>query len=356
MSFSDELSELIRVRADSGSFSGVVALEEKGDRIFEEAHGFAHRGWRVPNTIDTRFRVASIGKMSTAVGVLQLVGAGQIDFNASIVQLLEFTDTRISQEVAIEHLLSHTSGISDWVDEESLTDEIWETMWQETPIYEIRRLEDYLPFFAFDAPISSPGAKYRYCNAGYILLGMLIEKVTGQSYFTVIEERVFEVAGMRDSGFVSLDSEGPSLAEGYFQDSAGEWKKNIFKTTPDAGPDGGAISTAGDLIRFLKALRKGELLGREMTQRMLEPSVPWGDGSVGFKGYSWGYGNGFMFNSREDGSVVRYGHTGEEVGVSGRMYHYPERDLDLVVLGNVSECTGDLCWEIHDRIVSHYEI
>lgn len=93
-----------------------------------------------------------------------------------------------------------------------------------------------------------------------------------------------------------------------------------------------------------------------MTQRMLKPSVPWGNGSVAFKGYVWGHGNGLMFNSRGDGSIVRYGHTGEEVGVSGRIYHYPERNLDLVVLGNISESTGDLCWQIHDRIVSHYEI
>jgi CubicO group peptidase (beta-lactamase class C family) len=126
VSFFDEISELIRVRADSGSFSGVVALEEKGERILEVAHGFAHRGWQIPNTIDTRFRVASIGKMSTAVGVLQLVEAGRVDLNASLVQLLDFTGNRISRDVTVEHLLFHTSGISDWVDEESLTDEIWE--------------------------------------------------------------------------------------------------------------------------------------------------------------------------------------------------------------------------------------
>jgi len=296
-----------------------------------------------------------MGKAPTAVAVLQLVEGGELDLGASIAGLLDLAGTQVSEDITVEHLLCHTSGLSDWVDEENYTDEMWEKMWRETPIYTVRRLEDYLPLFAYDPPLSQPGERYRYCNAGYTLLGLLIEKLTGQGYFSVIEERVLGVAGMRDSGFVALDAEGESLAEGYFRDSEGDWKKNIYSTTPEAGPDGGVVSTVNDLILFLKALRNGELLGPEMTSKVLKPSVPWSkDGAVGFKGYSWWYGNGLMFNSREDGSVARYGHTGEEVGVSTRFYHYPDEDLDLVVLGNLSSCAGDLCWEIHDKLIGKY--
>jgi CubicO group peptidase (beta-lactamase class C family) len=350
----ERIEGVINNFVERDAFSGVVALHKDGQLLFDASHGFAHRGWQIPNTIDTRFRVASIGKASTAVAVLRLVEAGDIDLDTAVVPLLGLGDTTLSDQITLDHLLSHTSGIADWADEANLTDELWEQMWRERPIYTVRRIEDYLPLFVKDPPLSPPGATYRYSNAGYMLLGLLIERLTGRDYFSVIEEDVYRPVRMHDSGFVALDDEGVSLAEGYYRDESGAWKKNIYLTTPEAGPDGGTISTVWDLIRFLEALRQGDLLGEEMTAHMLTPRVHWGDGSPGFKDYVWQYGNGLMFNSREDGSIVRYGHMGEEMGSSCRIYHYPEPQLDLIVLGNLSECAGELGWAIHDAVADLY--
>ena len=291
-------------------FSGVVSVSIGGEVAFSSERGFAHRGLRVENTMDTRFRVASIGKMITAVAILQLVDEGALSADQSIVSLLGLEDTTIADEVSIDHLLSHTSGIADWAEEATLTDETWEQMWRERPIYTVRSLSDYLPLFTTGTPNFVPGERYQYSNAGFMLLGLAIEKVTGIRYFDAIASRVLRLAGMSDSGFVALDDVGEGLAEGYGVDGSGRLKKNIYLTTPEAGADGGAVSTVADIVSLLRNLRSGKLLSRSMTERMLTPVVPWSDDEVGYGGYIWHYGHGLMFNLAQGGAIARYGHTG----------------------------------------------
>ena len=127
------------------------------------------------------------------------------------------------------------------------------------------------------------------------------------------------------------------------------WKKNIYSTTPEAAADGGATCTADDLCRFSRALREGQLLSAEWTQEMLTPNVL--ERAERLRGYisKYGYGNFFLLDDSEH--IVRWGHTGEEDGVSCRFYHYPKQNLDLAILGNQSWCAGGLAWEIHTLIL-----
>jgi CubicO group peptidase (beta-lactamase class C family) len=200
------------------------------------------------------------------------------------------------------------------------------------------------------------GDKHQYNGAGYILLGLMIERISGLSYFDYVRRHIFDRAEMTRSDFLSLDSVHKEVAEGYIpltdkEDKVTGWKKNIYSTTPEAAADGGATSTADDLCRFSRALREGLLLSATWTQDMLVPKVL--ERAERVRGYTWkyGYGNFFLLPTGDSERIVRWGHTGEEDGVSCRFYHYPKQNLDVVILGNQSWCAGSLAWEIHDLIL-----
>lgn len=355
MKLCEQINELISEKVDKSQFSGVVLIKKENEEIFSGAYGYANRTWKVNNRLRTRFRIASISKMFTAVGILQLIEAGELSFDTKAVEYLDLENSMISKDVTIESLLTHTSGIGDYFDEE-LGDEEWERLWSNIPIYKIRELEDYLELFMYKEPVSNVNEKYHYIGAGYILLGLIIEKASGVSYFDYIRENIFSKISMNDSDFLSLDGVDESVAEGYEAVLDGDekitgWKKNIYTTTPDAASDGGATSSAEDLIKFIKALRNNELLGEKMSREMFRPKVlEYADMP---RGYIWmyGYGNEFILN-KESKEIIRCGHTGEEYGVSCRLYYYPSIDLDVVVLANQGSCAGSLAWGIHDILMN----
>jgi len=351
--FQNRLADLLGERSAADAFSGTVLLERDAVPLFEGAYGYANRSWRVENRVGTRFRIASVSKMFTAVAVLQLVEAGDLSLDASVVSVLGLEDTAIPAEATVYHMLTMTSGIADWFEESGNWEEDWAQLCREHPIYLFRENEDYLPLFVDEPPLHPVGERFHYNGAGYILLGLLIERLTHMQYTEYVQRNVFHRAGMTRSGFVALDDVDPEVAEGYIpitdvDDQIVDWRKNIYSTTPEAAADGGATSTAGDLVRFLEALRGGRLLSPRMTDAMLTPHVPQREDQP--RGYVWEYGYGNSFIRDQHGRILRWGHTGEEDGVSCRLYHYSGIDVDVVVLGNQSWCAGSLAWEIHDLI------
>ena len=338
------------------TFSGVVLICKEGQTIYERACGSANRSWLINNQVDTRFRVASISKMFTAVSILQIVDRGELSFDDSIAGLLNLGNTTIPENVTIEHLMTMTSGIADWFDESGDWEKEWDELCRKHPIYLFRKNEDYLPLFVNEEPVAGVGEGYRYSGSSYILLGLAIEKISGLSYFDYVRENIFAHLDMTRSDFVALDGVHDEVAEGYVP-LAGEdgevvgYRKNIYSTTPEAAADGGATCSAKDLCRFAKGLRDGLLLSPGMTSKLLSPKV------LQFPdkhhGYQWKYGYATMFLVDDHNQVVRYGHTGEEDGVSCRFYSYPGLDIDLVILGNLSWCSGEIGWEIHDLLMAN---
>jgi len=350
----DTIADLVRAKAKAQAFSGVVQLQQGDNTLWQGDFGYANRAWHVPNTVDTRFRTASIGKMFTAVAVLQLIDEGHLSLETRLSDCLPLAETTIPPATTIFHLLTMTSGVADWFEE---TDE-WEAQWAElrrtTPLYLLRQNRDYLSLFSQKPPAGPPGV-YRYSNASYILLGLVLEQITGLTYAEVIRQRVFAAANMTASGFWGLDEVVEGVAEGYIpqrdaSDTIIGWQRNVYETTPDAAADGGVVSTVSDLVRFIKTLQQGQLLSPSLTQAMLTPQVLTDTGR--FRGYGWyyGYGNAFLLNDQHQ--IVRYGHTGEEAGVSCRLYHYPALSLDVIILGNQSDCAGSVGWAIHDALVN----
>lgn len=350
-----QINKLIEEKVDKNQFSGVVLIKKGNEEVFSGAYGYANRTWRINNTLNTRFRVASISKMFTAVAILQLIERGKLSLNTKVALYLNYENSKIPKEVTVENLLTHTSGIGDYFDEE-LGAEEWEKLWTNIPIYKMRKLEDYLELFINKEPTSKINEKFHYNGAGYILLGLMIEKASGLSYFDYIRQEIFSKINMNNSDFVSLDEVDELIAEGY-EAIVGEgekvigWKKNIYKATPDAASDGGAISTAEDLIKFINALKYNELLSEKMSMEMFKPKVLEYDHMP--RGYIWmyGYANEFILN-KDSKEIVRCGHTGEEYGVSCRLYYYPSNDLTVVILANQGWCAGPLGLGIQDVLMN----
>lgn len=339
----------------------MVLITQNGKALYSAACGYANRPWSVKNRMDTRFRIASVSKLFTAIAILKLIESGKFAFDTSITTVLNLKESSIPKTVTVYHLLTMTSGIADWFDESEDWEETWRTFIRNNPVYLFRRNEDYLPLFVNSAPLELVGEKHRYNNASYILLGLLIEQVSGMSYFDYIRQHIFRPAQMTQSDFVPLESVESEIAEGYVpvmdeQGTQTGWKKNIYSVTPEAAADGGAISTAHDLYRFAIALREGQLLSDEMTQAMLTPKVLEDDEP--YRGYIWkyGYGNFFLIEEamKQDVQIVRWGHTGEEDGISCRLYYYPKQNIDVVILGNQSECASKLAWDLHDLVVKTF--
>ncbi|MDF2947363.1 MAG: beta-lactamase [Bacillales bacterium] len=356
MNFSEQINKLISKKVENDQFSGVVLISKGNEELFSGTYGYANRSWKINNSLKTRFRIASVSKMFTAVGILQLIETGKLSFNTKVVEYLELKGSKIPKDVTVESLLTHTSGIGDYFDEK-LGSEEWEKLWSKTPIYKIRKLEDYLDLFMYNEPVRKVNEKYHYNGAGYILLGLIIQKESGFSYFDYIRENIFKKLNMNDSDFLSLDDADESVAEGYEIILDGNekiigWKKNIYTATPDAASDGGATSSAEDLVKFIKGLRNNELLGEKMTREMFIPKVSEYDDTP--RDYIWmyGYGNEFILN-KESKEIVRCGHTGEEYGISARLYYYPSLDIYVVILANQGLCSGPLGWDIHNAIINN---
>ena len=354
MTFAERLDQIINNKNREGQFSGVVMIKQNEDELFTAAYGYANRAWNVENRVDTRFRIASVSKLFTAVAVLQLIEEGKLSLDTRLVDCLGMENTSIPKEATIYHMLTMTSGIADWFEESGDWEETWATLCREHPIYLFRRNEDYLSLFINKPPLFPVGEKHQYNGAGYILLGLVIEKISGLSYFDYVRRHIFAKAEMRRSDFLSLDSVHEEVAEGYIPltnqgDKVTGWKRNIYSTTPEAAADGGATSTADDLCRFSRVLREDRLLSAKWTAEMLIPKVL--ERPERLRGYTWKYGYGNFFLLDDSEHIIRWGHTGEEDGVSCRFYHYLKQNLDVVILGNQSWCAGDLAWEIHALIL-----
>ena len=321
-------------------FSGVVLVRRGNATLFESATGLASRRWRMSNSMDTRFDTASITKLFTSVAVLQQVSAGNLDLETSIHHYVDLSDSTIGVGVTLLHLLTHTSGIADDADEEA--GEHYEDLFIEKPNYSIITTADFLPQFVHKPPLAQPGVDCRYCNVGYVLAGLALERVTGMPYREYVQSNVFAKARMLDSGFFDRRDAEPLVAEGWDEDDAGNWFENIYSYPPIGSPDGGAHSTAADLVRFIQAVRGGELLDAEYTEEFFIPQVEHDEETM--------YGFGLEFDMNEDGSVRSYSKDGINVGASGILRHYVEDDLDVVVLSNNIDGAWPVIREIDERL------
>jgi CubicO group peptidase (beta-lactamase class C family) len=350
MRWSHVLDEYFRHRAAKDLFSGAVLITQGETRLYARAYGYASRAWRVPNALDTRFDTASVSKLFTAIATLQLIDRGLLSFDAPVVARLGLEGTALSKEVSVLHLLTHTSGIGDDADEEA--GERYEDLWETKPNYSVKETRDFLPQFVNKPANFPPGGGCRYCNCGYVLLGLLIEAISGMTYREYVRANVFAEAGMTASDFLRMDRVNHNVAEGCdpIRDATGQivgWKKNIYSFPPIGSPDGGAHVTVADLDRFLRAVIAGKLLSPELTRAFLTPQV------VHRRGGTWTemYGYGLRFHVDQTGKVYCLEKEGVNVGVSGITSHFPEQDITVTLLSNMEDGAWDPAWKIHQMVI-----
>lgn len=309
-----EAEALARKGCDAGRFSGAVLVARGETVLVRRACGMASRRWGVPLTPDTRINIGSMDKMFTAVAVMQLVEQGRLELDATLDRYLDgaWVDPETARKVTIWQLMTHTSGLApDAVDlaEQDTRDRI-------------RMLADYAPLTRQARTTFTPGEKHEYSNTGMILLGAVIEKVSGESYDAYVRRRIFEPAGMTATGPVAADESQP-VAMGYIRapDLPGGWREHQRRLLLRGIPAGLGYSTVGDLHRFALALQAGKLVSPDSVRLL------WADD----RGFN--YGAGFEVGQGAIGKSV--GHSGLYGGVSTRMRIYLDSGYVVVALANI---------------------
>jgi CubicO group peptidase (beta-lactamase class C family) len=306
-----------RLEADTkaGAFSGAVLVTRDGHTLFEGAYGLADRERGVPNTPLTQFRVGSMNKMMTATAVLQLVQDGKVRLDEPLgTYLPDYPNAEVASKVTIHHLLTHTGGTGDIFGPEFSAHRS-----------ELRTTGDYLRLYGTRPLRFQPGTQWEYSNYGFLLLGAVIERVGGTSYYDHVAARVLAPAGMTATGFAPEDSLVPGRAVGYTRQlTPGALVPNA-PTLPYRGtPAGGGYSTVGDFARFAAALRERRLLDSAHTTLLLSGKVGIGQGAQ----YAYGFMDRVVYGRRF------VGHTGGAAGMGGDLEFEPNGGYVVVVLSN----------------------
>ncbi|HKR63926.1 MAG TPA: serine hydrolase domain-containing protein [Thermoanaerobaculia bacterium] len=227
-------------------FSGTVLVARDGKPLFFKSYGLANKDTATPNTNDTKYNIGSINKIFTRTALLQLRDEGKIDFTKPLRTYLPDYPSDIADRVTIQQLLDMTSGMGD----------IFGPEFDATPKDRLRSLNDYARLFANKPLEFEPGTSRRYSNAGYIVLGLVIEKLSGMSYYDYVHTKIFAPLGMTDTAYYAQDEIVPRRATGYAKGEDGVRHTNVF-TLPGRGSSaGGGYSTATDLLRFVTGARK----------------------------------------------------------------------------------------------------
>ena len=312
MSEADVLAAL-SARADEAAakdeFSGAVLVARNGKVLLENAWGLADRDAKIAATPETQFRLGSMNKMFTAIAALQLVEAGKLSLDDAIGKHLpSYPNKEIASKVTVRHLLTHTGGTGD----------IFGPQFTENRLT-LREHSDYVKLYGERGPTHAPGAEHRYSNYGFVLLGALIEKVSGMSYYDYVRTKVFEPAGMKSTDSLPESDAVVGRSTGYMR-REGAWLPNT-DTLPWRGTAaGGGYSTVGDLLRFGQALESGKLVSKTLLAEATKPQAE-----------QYGYG----FGVSGEGALRSYGHGGGAPGMNGELRIFPELAYVVVGLSNL---------------------
>jgi CubicO group peptidase (beta-lactamase class C family) len=303
-------------------FSGVVRVDLDAETVFAESYGLANRAHAIPNTLDTQFAIASGVKGLTALTVASLVEQGALAMSTTARSLLREDLPLIADDVTVELLLAHRSGIGDYLDED--TDLDINDYLMPVPVHELATTEQYLPVLEGHEPKFAPGTDFSYCNGGYVVLALLAERASGVPFHDLVRDRVCEPAGMPDTAFLRSDELPARAALGYLS-LEGLTRTNVLHLPVCGSGDGGIYTTAADFSSFWDALVDGKIVSKEMVVELVRPrsDVP----------PSRRYGLGFWLGADNDVIALE----GYDAGVSFRSVHDPVRRITHTVISNTSD-------------------
>jgi D-alanyl-D-alanine carboxypeptidase len=304
----------IEAEVAADRFAGAVLITKDGKPIFSEAYGLADREHKTPITLKTRFRIGSMNKMFTAVSILQLAQARKLELTDTVGKFLtDYPNKEVASKVTVQQLLTHTGGTGDIFGPEF-----------ESHRLELRTLQDYVNLYGSRAPKFEPGSQWEYSNYGFILLGAIIEKVSGQSYYDYVRDHIYEPTGMISTGSEPEDKAVSNRSIGYMKLDSTVWTSNT-DTLPYRGTSaGGGYSTVEDLARFAEALEGHKLLDALYTEMLTT-------GKPGTPDRSYAYG----FEDRMFNGTRCFGHGGGAPGMNGDLKICPGPGYVIAVLANL---------------------
>ena len=269
----------------SHDFKGVISIEQNRKWIYKQAIGEADRPGNRPNRLETRFPIAGGSQVFTAVGILKLIEKKQLGYGDKIGELLPYPLGNIDKSITIRQLLNHTSGLGDYYEEKKEGDFSLATH-NFSNAY-LRNPRDFLPL-VINLPMKfQPGTAFSYSHAGYVLLNLILEKVSGMPFDIYLKRELFVPNEMHDTGYFALDRLPSSCAIGYcFDKREQDYFSNIFSVEAK-----GAYTTTGDLEKFWLNLSNGKIMGRALVREMFSPQV-----EEGF----YGYGLWLQYQPKED--------------------------------------------------------
>ena len=296
-----------------------MLVAKDGKVIYAAAFGDANKDFGARNTLATKFNLGSMNKMFTAVAIAQLVEEGKLRYDDPLSKFLpDFPTPAAAKKIRIEHLRTHTSGLGSYFNEEFMR----------SSRTRYRTVDEMMTLAKGDSLAFEPGTRWSYSNTGMLVLGKVIEKVTGQDYFTWVREHVYRPAGMTSTDAYELDLVNSNLAVGYQKEFADDgsrrYRNNIFQHVIRGGPAGGGYSTAEDLLRFAEALRGGKLVSPATYQLLTTPKP-----ALNSNEYGYGFGTGLG-----SGSDDIVGHSGGFSGISSNLDIFKNSGYVAIVMSN----------------------
>lgn len=325
-------------------FKGVISIEQNRKWIYKQASGEANLSEGRPNRLETKFSIAGGSQVFTAVGILKLVEKKQLALSDKIGDVLPYQLGQIDRSITVRQLLTHTSGIGDYYEGTMSKSHALMLVQQPNlpvPNAYLRSCRDYLPLFIHKPMIFAPGSRFSYSYAGYVLLGLVIEKISEMPFDVFMEKHIFEPAGMKDSGYYALDLLPGSCATGYCYDKrTRQYFANIFSVEAKGSGAGGAFVTTADLEKFWLCLKEGHLLGKPLVREMLSPQV---------EGGFYGYGVWLQEQSDDEGHLPFI--QGSQPGISFISSFDRARGRSITLISNFASDVLTLHGQLYSQLL-----
>ena len=314
-------------------FRGVISVSINGKSFFKKAYGYADLPNKRPNQTNTKFGTASAGKAFVAAGIMKLVEDGKLSLESKLGDLLDIDLKAISKDITVKQLLNHTSGIPDYFDESVMDD--YAELFINAPSYNFRSSADLIPLFIDKPMMYAPGEMFQYNNTGYVVLGLIIEKVTGVSFDKFLQAVVFEPCGMKNTGYYELDRLPENCANAYIYDEEkGEYYTNIFSIEAKGSGAGGCFTTVDDVENFWTHFLSGNIIAKNTVKEMITLQAE-------NKEEEEAYGYGFWLDGGDNNLPF---FQGSDPGVSFITSNY--NGIYICVVSNF----GDDVWDIHSEL------
>ncbi|MEL6844930.1 MAG: serine hydrolase domain-containing protein, partial [Bacteroidota bacterium] len=313
--FLEKLDAYLTTLATDENFGLSIVIAKEGENVLQKSYGFANREHRVPNRLDTKFNIASIGKLFTAVAILQLREQGKIDLNQTLGSYLpDFPNQFMRDSITIQQLLTHTSGLPLWFHDD----------FDREPKFEYVVLSDYLPLYEEISIDKNKIGKHSYSNVGFISLGFVIEAVSKLAYRDYLIKHIFEPLAMKETDLWRLTEVIPNAAVGYVRPSSqDDWWKTNYHLNKGSSPAGGAYSSPRDLAAFYHGLMTSKILRQESWELMIRPQTETAYGE---------YGYGIGISKNHDHTII--GHLGGYYGIRGELMWYKDSNYVVAILAN----------------------